>query len=68
VSPEAEPAKTSVVDALKNAQAAYARLARAAGSSRRPAYAAAAKSVTASEQRLARTLRDLSAVGYEITG
>ena len=66
VSPEAEPAKISVVGALKNAQAAYARLARAAGSGRRPAYAAAAVSVTASEQRLARTLRNLSALGYEI--
>ena len=40
-------------------------LARAAESGRKPAYAAAAKSVTASEQRLARTLRNLSALGYD---
>jgi hypothetical protein len=64
VSPEARPARHSVVEALDATQAAYVRLARAAESGRPRDYSQATESVTASEGRVSQVLRGLSALGY----
>jgi len=64
VGPEGEPAKRSIVDALRATEAAHRRLAQAAVAGKTRAYVAASSSVITTEQGVDRALQALSKLGY----